>query len=384
MTFWIVLALAVVGHFGLHLVIYNRLNATGLRRRTIKLVEKVFILTCVVVPAIAAYQLATVWTTNHSLHWSDLPIWTIGYGLVCLFTLSTFGPMWLWNRPMLHRTRAEATRTAKLLDGRAETKTQLALTRKCSWQSRLPLNQLFKLSIDQVELVVPGLPQSLDGLKIAHLSDLHLTGHIAADYGRWVVDKATEWHPDLIAVTGDIVDKEPCIAWLPKIFGDATAPFGCYFVLGNHDTRVPDPNMIRQQMTQCGWTDLGGTSKRMEMRGTSVEMIGNEEPWFAGPPLSEQAENAEFRVLLSHSPDQIEWARKHHVGLMLAGHTHGGQGQLPLAGPIFSPSWYGSRFASGDFYLAPTTMHVSRGLGGVHLLRIQCPPELSLITLRAK
>ncbi len=120
--------------------------------------------------------------------------------------------------------------------------------------------------------------------------------------------------------------------------------------------------------------ELRGTSRDDRQRGAMVR----------GPQLSEQADNAAFRVLLSHSPDQIEWARKHHVGLMLAGHTHGGQGQLPLAGPILSPSWYGSRFASGDFYLAPTTMHVSRGLGGVHLFSVHCPPELSLITLRAK
>ena len=68
---------------------------------------------------------------------------------------------------------------------------------------------------------------------------------------------------------------------------------------------------------------------------------------------------------------------------MLAGHTHGGQGRLPLAGPVLSPSFHGSRYASGDFYKAPTTMHVTRGIGGVHLMRINCRPELSLLTLRA-
>ena len=67
---------------------------------------------------------------------------------------------------------------------------------------------------------------------------------------------------------------------------------------------------------------------------------------------------------------------------MLAGHTHGGQGRLPLAGPILGPSRYGSRYASGDFYKPPTTMHVTRGLGGTHLIRINCRPELSLLTLR--
>ena len=87
--------------------------------------------------------------------------------------------------------------------------------------------------------------------------------------------------------------------------------------------------------------------------------------------------------MLSHSPDQIRWARNHNIQLMLAGHTHGGQGRLPLLGPILSPSLYGSRFASGQFYHDPTTMHVTRGLGGTRLLRLNCPPELSLLTLRS-
>jgi len=110
-------------------------------------------------------------------------------------------------------------------------------------------------------------------------------------------------------------------------------------------------------------------------------LIGNEHPWFKRPEL--ETDNSELRLLLSHSPDQIWWARKHGVTLMLAGHTHGGQGRLPLAGPILGPSLHGSRFASGDFYLPPTTMHVTRGLCGTHLIRINCRPELSLLTLRS-
>lgn len=114
-----------------------------------------------------------------------------------------------------------------------------------------------------------------------------------------------------------------------------------------------------------------------------LELIGNEAPWFPAPRLaSTELPSKTFRLLLSHSPDQIAWARKHGVGLMLAGHTHGGQGRLPWVGPVLSPSWYGSRYASGSFFLNPTTLHVTRGLSGVHLMRINCPPELALLTLR--
>jgi predicted MPP superfamily phosphohydrolase len=185
-----------------------------------------------------------------------------------------------------------------------------------------------------------------------------------------------------LAITGDIIDKQSCIDWLGDIFGSAEATDGCYYVLGNHDTRIVDSWQTRQAMDSAGWTDLGSRSLRTSLRGVETLMIGNEHPWYERP-IIEDKEGDEFRFLLSHSPDQIGWARKHRVELMLAGHTHGGQGRLPLAGPLLSPSYHGSRFASGDFYKAPTTMHVSRGLCGTHLLRINCRPELSLLRLRS-
>jgi predicted MPP superfamily phosphohydrolase len=244
------------------------------------------------------------------------------------------------------------------------------------------MNQIFDLAIESIELPVKGLPSELDGYRIAHLSDVHLTGDIHPDYAKYAVARASGWQPDLMALTGDIIDKQPCIDWLPEIFSQAEAADGCFFVLGNHDTRVVDSWQTRDAMDRAGWTDLGSRSLRTQLRGVASLVIGNEHPWFERPGMGD-ANPAEFRLLLSHSPDQLSWARRHNVTLMLAGHTHGGQGRLPLAGPILSPSRHGSRYASGDFYKPPTTMHVTRGLGGVHLMRINCRPELSLIKLRS-
>ncbi|MEM7479130.1 MAG: metallophosphoesterase, partial [Planctomycetota bacterium] len=86
----------------------------------------------------------------------------------------------------------------------------------------------------------------------------------------------------------------------------------------------------------------------------------------------------------THTPDCIPWARENQCDLMLAGHTHGGQMRLPLIGPLLAPSLYGSAFASGVFYLKPTLVHVSRGIAGTHPLRLRCPPEISLLTLRTQ
>ena len=90
-----------------------------------------------------------------------------------------------------------------------------------------------------------------------------------------------------------------------------------------------------------------------------------------------------FRLLLAHTPDLFPWAQQLDFDLMLAGHNHGGQIRLPWIGPLISPSRYGTRYASGLFQEGPTVMHVSRGVGGEHLLRWNCPPELALLVLES-
>ncbi|MEZ6088956.1 MAG: metallophosphoesterase [Pirellulaceae bacterium] len=205
---------------------------------------------------------------------------------------------------------------------------------------------------------------------------------------RFVSDQIIDWQPEIVCLTGDIVDKTHCIEWIDDCFSRLAAPAGCYFILGNHDDRVADPEQVRQRMQSLGWTDVGGKVCVTSYRETKLLIAGNERPWFGSLPAldNEELDTADeattFRLLLSHSPDQIEWARKQRVQLMLAGHTHGGHGRLPLVGPLLSPSHYGSRFASGEFYLSPTTMHVTRGLFGTHMQRIRCRPELSLLNLR--
>ena len=93
---------------------------------------------------------------------------------------------------------------------------------------------------------------------------------------------------------------------------------------------------------------------------------------------------AAFRLCLSHTPDNINWARQRSVDLMLAGHVHGGQIRLPLIGSIFCPSRYSRRYDCGTFFEAPTVMHVSRGLAGQHPLRYGCRPEVTRLILTGK
>jgi predicted MPP superfamily phosphohydrolase len=114
-------------------------------------------------------------------------------------------------------------------------------------------------------------------------------------------------------------------------------------------------------------------------------VAGNELPWFGEAPLMPRSNlnTPRFRILLSHSPDQLSLAKAQGFDLMLAGHNHGGQIRLPFIGALITPSLYGCRYAGGLYDEPPTLLHVSRGLCGVHPIRLNCSPELALLILKA-
>lgn len=366
--------LVLIGHFGLHLTFYNRINATGLTRWAIKLIERSVAVECFLFPLLLFFYPSP----------ESFPLPLQIYSWICLSSILVLGIPWLIYRPIFRIGRLDVPRTVR----RIRVDQQLAEppfgTRRCRLNAAIPGNQISELAIEEKQLPILGLPEGLDGLRVAHFSDVHLTGDMLPSFYRVVADQMMEWQPEIVCLTGDIVDKAECIPWLPDCFGTIAAPGGCYFILGNHDTRVADPRQVRAGMEALGWTDLGGVAQRILLRDTQVVIAGNELPWFPPAPDLEAQGEASFRILLSHSPDQISWARRAAIDLMLAGHTHGGHGRLPLLGPLLSPSRYGSRFASGEFDLPPTTMHVTRGLFGTHMQRFRCPPELSLLTLRQR
>ena len=374
----------LIAHFGLWIAIYNRVNGYHLPRRIVKPLMKSSLALAIVFPI---YLLAENGLSLGLPEWGSIFSWQASWLLNSYFCLvySSYlwlGVPWLLARPLLRRNWVETRRTTRTIAMKTKVNSELALTSKCRWFSKIPLNQIFDLSVEELDLPVPGLPPQLDGYRIAHLSDVHLTGDVDPSFTRQVIEIANQWKPECYALTGDLIDNEACLSWMDPIFRDAEAPDGRFFVLGNHDARMKSPEAIRSSMVSAGWTDLGGKELSISFRNERVTMIGNEAPWFPHTVVPTSTKD-QFCMMLSHSPDQIRWARQHQVHLMIAGHTHGGQGRLPLIGPVLSPSIYGSRFASGQFYLAPTTMHVTRGLSGTRLMRINCRPELSLLTLRS-
>ncbi len=127
--------------------------------------------------------------------------------------------------------------------------------------AKLPGNQVLQLEIAERALEVPRLPAPLDRLTIVHLSDLHFTGRIGRAYFDEVVRLSNQLEPDLVAVTGDLVDRRECIGWIPETLGKLTSRCGAYFVLGNHDLRLDAPASAKRCST-AGWSIWGAGGRR--------------------------------------------------------------------------------------------------------------------------
>ena len=252
---------------------------------------------------------------------------------------------------------------------------------------RLPFNEVLKICVQEKQVAIPRLLESRDPLRIVHLSDLHMSGRIERAYFERAVEEVNACEPDLVAITGDIVEREQCVDWIPATLGRLRAKGPVYYVLGNHDLHV-NVKRLHTALADAGLVHLGGECRELTVRGTPLVVAGNELPWFK--PAADlrncpahDSTGLPLRIVLAHSPDQFDWAQANGVDLMLAGHLHGGQVRLPILGPIFAPSRYGVRYSAGVFTAGKTVMHVSRGTGSLTPLRYNCPPEITVLTLCA-
>jgi uncharacterized protein len=248
----------------------------------------------------------------------------------------------------------------------------------------VPGNQVLKLIVDNKRLFIPRLPEELAGLRVVHISDFHITGAVGPGWYHHVATQVNSLKPDVILVTGDLVEAEAHRDWLLESMRPLRAKFGIYFVLGNHDYYIDADRTVRE-LAELGWIHVGGKAASAEWKNCPVLIAGNEVPWLKKlANLSEFAENSgkpPFRVMLMHTPDQFDWACINHGDLALAGHNHGGQICFPILGAVAAPSLYGTRFVGGIYRRGNTVMHVTRGIGGETPLRWNCPPEIAVLEL---
>src|SRR5690606_7665709 len=117
-----------------------------------------------------------------------------------------------------------------------------------------------------------------EGLSILHLSDLHLAYTPDRPFFEKVMEYVAQIRPDIITLTGDIVDKQARLRWIPNILGGMKAPLGKYYLLGDHDYAIGDEH-IRDVMELSGWTDIGQRFLVAPVRGKNLLIMGTQRPW---------------------------------------------------------------------------------------------------------
>jgi uncharacterized protein len=373
---------ACVGHAVLTVGTHNWFYGLPLPKNSGKFIHLVFGLATVAGPAlwlwffgpnVLAWLQTVEWTS-----WGQLVL--AAYLAVCMGAGMLFFP-WITVRRLLRRPSSAETATQSRIVNVAEKLGYAPVGRgKRSYLAQLPGNEVCTLEMVERTLRLPRLPPSLDGLTVLHLSDLHLCGTPDRHYYRIVMQQCAEWEPDLVCITGDIADSIHHQGWIVPALGWLRWKVGAFAILGNHDYWY-DPPFIRRRLTRLGIVYLGNSWQRIEVRGEPLVLVGHEGPWAHPAPDLTNCPAEPFRLCLSHTPDNIAWARRQRMDLMLSGHVHGGQIRFPILGSLLVPSRYGRRYDCGTFDESPTFLHVSRGLGGEHPLRYGCRPEATLLRL---
>jgi uncharacterized protein len=380
-------AAACSGHFSIAVWLFNRLHAIAMPRRLLKTLERLLLLVAAgVVGAFVTHWLLTregffCGVASRSL----AGYFWLGYAAFAWLAAVAAIPLWLVPKLRERPSPALLSNDTTMIDVAERLGCRPVAGGQARFFARLPGNELLKIAVQRKTLRLANLPRELDGLTIAHLSDLHMTGQLTQAFYEVVVAETNGLSPDLVLITGDILEKDKCLPWIEPTLGRLQARHGKYFILGNHERRLADPRRLRQTLGQAGLIDLGSRSERLLIGSTELLLAGTERPWFGTAPELPAIDAREpiFRLLLSHTPDQLPWAQAQGFDLMLAGHNHGGQIRLPYLGALITPSLYGFRYAGGLYSEPPVVLHVSRGLAGIHPVRLNCPPEIALLVLRA-
>lgn len=241
--------------------------------------------------------------------------------------------------------------------------------------------------ISRHEVPIPGLPSFLDGLTIGHLSDVHVQRLLPPRHLDRAVDLLNEIQPDLTFLTGDYVCfHQGAIPRLSASLARLEVPQAPVAVLGNHDHWCDGP-AIRRELEGVGITVLQNEHTKVEARGENLVVVGVDDASTGRHDVEKAfAPIGESRLpilALTHDPraatEMVPWS----PALILAGHTHGGQINL---GPVTRrlAARMGQHHLQGFFQVGDQTrLFVNRGLGHSMPLRVNAPPEVAVIVLRA-
>jgi predicted MPP superfamily phosphohydrolase len=251
--------------------------------------------------------------------------------------------------------------------------------------------------LTRIEVPLLRLPEAFDGFAIVQLSDFHYDAYFTVVPIRAAVEMVNRLNPDLIVLTGDFVttsvlkdylhnakeaanQAEPCAA----ILGQLRAGLGTVAIVGNHDA-ASDPARISGVLQSHGITMLRNRAVPVE-RGVARIWLAGLDSIMEGKPDIESTlrgiPKSEAIVVLVHEPDFADVVTKYPVDLQLSGHSHGGQIWIPGIGAPWLPD-FAQRYPRGMYRIGGLTLYTNIGLGTIRVpVRLNCPPEVTLFTLR--
>ncbi len=251
------------------------------------------------------------------------------------------------------------------------------------------------LEINRHEVPVAGLADAFAGLRIVQLSDFHFGRHVKCSYLHEAVDAAQSQNADVIVLTGDFIHKGfKHIERMARVLGRLSSPLGVFAVLGNHDFSVRNALGIRrhrhlhravaQALSTHGIRVLQNETVPLRRGEARLNLIGVHDLWSRLCDLESACAGlcaSVPRVVLAHNPRTVEHLGDRRCDLMLSGHTHGGQINLPRLGRITLGA-KAKRFAAGMYQVGATALYVNKGVGFGFRMRYGVRPEVAVLTLQ--
>ena len=239
-------------------------------------------------------------------------------------------------------------------------------------------------------ITIPHLPDEFKGFTIGMMSDIHSSTFMNKDDMNEYVQMMNGLETDLIVVTGDFVNSQTEEVYpFAEAFSNLKSPNGVYGCLGNHDFFAKDVERVAKEVDGCGVKLLRNDAVKIQMGNSFFNLIGVDDIGRNADPNDYMtralafAKNDQPKIMLCHKPYFFEQAKDLGIDLTLSGHTHGGQIVFGVINNMpISLSALFSKYISGLYTIGQSHLYVNNGIGFTGLpIRINCPPELTVITL---